>query len=1367
VGLIQGITFSGILPATVEDQLSTPAQYKSRSESNPLPRISDARRQIVEKARQAWIKKLIDVSRRNNLLYYRPLKTGTLDLSAAPAEEIRKLLAGENVAASKLLPDIEDEALNKSLRDISRRALENLEEKGLSTLFLTFGMATWPATDSGRAAEAPVLLLPVTLTKREGSNSYHLSSTGNFQLNLALLHVLQDEFKLTLQSDELLAQFSGDAEDGTVCDVKGICGEIQKRMKETKGFEIVFKTILGNFAFQKMAMVKDLRERASDLAAHSVIAAIAGDGEAKSEMNAKQVDPDPREFDTVLPENEFAVLDADSSQQNAIAAVLAGQSRVIHGPPGTGKSQTITNLIANLAATGQRVLFVAEKKAALDVVKRRLEEVGLGHLAIVLHGADLSPKKVMQQVAHTLQVVRTAVPVNCQQVHTQLVDRRNRLNAHVTRMHSLREPVRKSLYEMQGLVLQLGNSVKSSTRWRGDELLRMTPPVDRQITDLLTEAGGLASIFLRTDPSPWTGANLPTGDSVQTTLDLVEKIRFEALPRFLESVKGITDAGIRPPDSLAETSKLADLLEGVLITLSIYSPEIYGFDLESVLRSLRAGKDGGVSAVWAWCFNSNYRQARTSLLTLRTAGKASTTQLCKELIAAAAQLRVWSTWAVRQPYPVAFENIEKHVQNLRRLSDDVKTLNAVVPLQRVSQLSVPAFTQLLRSLGDDHSTPFQIPKLMQIEADLVTAGAAKLIDEVRSLKPDPKSWPAIFTHAWLSSALDHISQKDPEIRGFIGSTHNRYVGDFTRLDEERINLASDRVRRAHGERAIATMNANPSGEQLIRAEATKMRRHLPLRKVFAQAADVLTAVCPCWMASPLSVSQLLDSGHQYFDFVIFDEASQVLPEDAIPSILRGNKLVVAGDSKQLPPTTFFAAADDDYDSEEESVATEGYESLLDAMNSFLNGSYLDWHYRSRDESLINFSNHYIYQDRLVTFPGPGGPPAISHVLVEQEFGVDGQEDSCSSEVQRVVALALEHARSYPEQTLGVITMGIKHMNRVQAGLDQALEKQSALGAFFDTGKRERFFVKNLERVQGDERDAIIISIGYGKDRAGNLPLRFGPLLPEGGRRRLNVAVTRARQRLTVVSYFSHVDLDLARVRPGTGVELLRNYLQYASTNGKRLGDSEVTGEPLNAFEAEVFDSLSSKGIRLIPQLGASRFRIDMVAEHPKKPGRYVLAIECDGASYHCSYTARDRDRLRQQQLEGLGWRFHRIWSTDWFMRKEDEIQRALKAFGESVQFADKLDGGVVQPNHGNGDHHSTAATTLQRGPRPSIPVRTSISEYGSVELIQLVKWITSDGQLRTDDQIIDEIVPILGFSRRGVRIEDAVRNAIAQLRTRS
>jgi restriction endonuclease-like protein/AAA domain-containing protein len=250
----------------------------------------------------------------------------------------------------------------------------------------------------------------------------------------------------------------------------------------------------------------------------------------------------------------------------------------------------------------------------------------------------------------------------------------------------------------------------------------------------------------------------------------------------------------------------------------------------------------------------------------------------------------------------------------------------------------------------------------------------------------------------------------------------------------------------------------------------------------------------------------------------------------------------------------------------------------------------------------------------VTFPGPGGPPVIDQILANQELGVDGQEESSNAEVRNVVGLVLEHARKRPTETLGVITMGIRHMDRVQAVLDRELEKTPELHEFFDPNRSERFFIKNLERVQGDERDAIIISIGYGKDRAGNLPLRFGPLLSDGGRRRLNVAITRSRQRLTVVSSFSHLDIDVSRIRPGSGVELLRNYLQYASSNGKRLGDTQLTSIPLNDFEADIFDVLSGQGLKLVPQVGASRFRIDMVAEHPNKPGRFVLAIECDGAT---------------------------------------------------------------------------------------------------------------------------------------------------------
>ena len=920
---------------------------------------------------------------------------------------------------------------------------------------------------------------------------------------------------------------------------------------------------------------------------------------------------------------------------------------------------------------------------------------------------------------------------------------------------------------MQGLILRLQRNVESSVRWRGADLARFTPEVSQQVSDLLAEAGGLASLFLRTDTSPWTGAVLADGGGVQKALDLVQQMHTETLPHCLTSIHTVSNqTGLKRPGALAGLRELADLLEAVEKGLAIYSPKIYQQDLESLLHDLAPGREGGLAAAWALCTNGSYRRARTAILSVRRE-KAPTKTLFSELTDAIETKKRWARASEEKSVPAQVDGSAKHVTALRGLVTDVESLAKIFPVRRIDQCSLDELTSLTSALEADRRTPHQLPKLNQIERSLESAGVGKIVVEIRSRKPDTRVWSDTFQYAWLASALDSISQSDPEIGGFVGSTHGRYVDDFTHLDEERIVLAVDRVRRAHAERAIGAMNANPAGEQLIRAEAGKMKRHLSLRKVFSQAADVLTAVCPCWMASPLSVSQLLDSGKQYFDFVIFDEASQVLPEDAVPSVLRGHRLVVAGDSKQLPPTTFFAASDDDESvADEEASGTEGFESLLDTMNSFLNSSYLDWHYRSRDESLINFSNWHIYQNRLVTFPGPGGPPAISHVLVNQQFGVDGQEESCSAEVQAVVGLVLEHARKTPDLTLGIITMGIRHMTRIQAALDQALEEHSELGAFFDPNKSERFFIKNLERVQGDERDAIIISIGYGKDRAGKLPLRFGPLLPEGGRRRLNVAVTRARQKLAVVSSFSYLDVDLSRVRPGTGVELLRNYLQYAASNGKRLGDANLTSEPLNAFEAEVFDCLSSTGLKLIPQMGASQFRIDMVAEHPTKPGRYVLAIECDGASYHSSYTARDRDRLRQQQLENLGWRFHRIWSTDWFTRKEAEIQRATKAFEDAVLFADRLDHGTADSNnhHGNGrarEQVEVGSVAPQRGSRPQVPMRTLISQYGILELAQLLSWIASDGQLRTDDQIINEMVAALGFSRRGARIERAIQTAIA------
>ena len=666
-----------------------------------------------------------------------------------------------------------------------------------------------------------------------------------------------------------------------------------------------------------------------------------------------------------------------------------------------------------------------------------------------------------------------------------------------------------------------------------------------------------------------------------------------------------------------------------------------------------------------------------------------------------------------------------------------------------------------QKIAGEDSTPYRVSRVCEIEKSLRERGVERLVEEIRTSKLPAKDWIPRFEFIWLSSTLDLAALSDPGVRAFVGSTHNGYVEDFQKLDASRIELASARVRRAHGEHAIKVMNEFPNQESIIRSEAAKSRRHKPLRRIFVEASDVLTAVCPCWMASPLSVCQLLGA-KTIFDYVIFDEASQILPEDAIPSIVRAKHAIVAGDNHQLPPTTFFAASDED-DDESEADGT-GYESLLDMMIPFVRGFHLNWHYRSCDESLIAFSNHHIYDDRLVTFPGAGTAKAISHVFVDSIPTSDLQEDSSGPEVNKVVELIMEHARTTPDVSLGVITMGIKHANRIQAALDQELNDEAEFSEFFDTGKNERFFIKNLERVQGDERDAIIISVGYGKNRGGSLPLSFGPILSQGGRRRLNVAVTRAKQKVTVVSSFKYSDIDSSKVRPQTGLEFLKNYLEYASSGGRLITSGELSTEPMNEFELDVYEALTSNGIVLVPQLGCSKFRIDFAACHPSSPGKYVLAIECDGATYHSSYTARDRDRLRQQQLERLGWTFHRIWSTDWFLRRQEEIDRVLQAYEKAVQKSNGNGRSGPGPASSRNRSQQTPADqprALRTSLHAPIPVRNSIDEYSPRELQNLLRWVKSDGKLRTNDELVDEMFEALPFSRRGSRIDAALKRVVA------
>lgn len=1340
---------------------------------------NSARRQRIEAARATWIDRLIDLSRRNNLLYYRPLIGGTIDIADGNVA-LENLLAGKTVPAQSLLPNSAERPAR--ILNIARKALENQEEKGLNTLYLCVGFASWTADDGGRDIKAPIIMIPVEFRQRgRDQSAIDVELAGEAGVNPVLLHILSTDFDIHLTPEEILAAGSEEKSPETPEHEEDIeskagylacCQILLKHSAGLSGFALSNDAVIGNFAFAKLAMVNDLKESETALELHDTIAAIAGDNEARAGLQSTQVDIDPHSLDLLSPDQEFSVVEADSSQQSAIGGIVAGQCAVVHGPPGTGKSQTITNLIATLVAQGKTILFVAEKRAALEVVQRRLQACGLDHLAIDLHGAEQSPRRVMECIARTLNTVRNAHQPHAADLHRQFCDRRVKLNAHDSRMHTPCARTGKTVYAMQGELLRLPSAAQTPLRWRGAELQALGPSQASEIRDLLHEAAGSEALFLRTDPSPWTGARFTDGSSVESAIDAAQRLAHEGWAALAREQQALTQAvSFASAPTLTGLSSSIQLLREVHSSLETFAPEAFQDDLQSLLAQLEKAKGSGLKALWLRLVDSGFKTAYREVLRVRRGLKAPIAALTSEVGKLLAQKTRWTSLSNAQSLPSAYPGLASLERAYADLSKMLVILQAAFGESDWNQTPLHALEARTNRCAGDTTTPYRLLRLTSIEDNLARLGAKRLVDELRSRKVPAEVWAETFQFAWLNSSLDELAAADLEVKGFVGEVHSHYVEDFKRLDIDRLKAARERVIRAHAESAIVAMNAHPEQHALVKQEAAKSRRHKPLRTLFREAGDVLTAVCPCWMASPLSVSQLIDRSAK-FDYVIFDEASQVLPEDAIPSIMRGNYVVVAGDNKQLPPTGFFSASSDE-DGENELV--DGYESLLDMMLPFVKSFHLDWHYRSHDEALIAFSNHHIYDDRLVTFPGPGGPPAIRHVLVEDIPGGDGQEESSNAEVARVVALVIEHAQQRPELSLGVITMGIRHALRVQAAMDQALKAHPELHAFFDTERAERFFIKNLERVQGDERDCIIMSIGYGKDRGGNLPLRFGPILAEGGRRRLNVAVTRARETMTVVSSFAALDIDPAKVRPGTGLEFLRNYLQYASSEGRLLGPGDVTGEPMNGFEADVYDTLTARGMKLVPQVGCSQFRVDFGVCHPEAPGRFVLAIECDGASYHSSYTARDRDRLRQQQLENLGWRFHRIWSTDWFLRKHEEVERTWDAVQQAIAAANSLPSATPAPSHSGSPEPVEIEPATPVSPDlasnrsslfPPIPKRGNITEYTRAELRALYEWVVSDGKLRSDDELADEMFAGLPFARRGARIEAVLRAAIADCETR-
>lgn len=555
-------------------------------------------------------------------------------------------------------------------------------------------------------------------------------------------------------------------------------------------------------------------------------------------------------------------------------------------------------------------------------------------------------------------------------------------------------------------------------------------------------------------------------------------------------------------------------------------------------------------------------------------------------------------------------------------------------------------------------------------------GLAPFLDAIGGISAvnAPQAFEKRFYRLWVSAALE----QHPSLADFNQAKGGDLLEKHRLLDVTVRKLAIARTQAVASSAATRVRSAGdvPDSEVgILRYELQKRKRVKPLRKLFAEIPNVLQALKPCLLMSPISVSTYLNAKAIRFDLVVFDEASQLPTAEAVPSISRAHQVVVAGDPNQLPPTSFFETSiiGDDEDDDEDDTANvpAPLESLLDdcvAIVPLFREAHLRWHYRSRDERLIKFSNHYFYDNRLLTFPAAA--PASAGQGVRFVYVPDGIYDRGKSRTNRrearvVARLAIEHSERFPERSLGIVALGLSQREAIEDAIAEELGTRPDLVPFFDSSRDEAVFIKSLENVQGDERDTMLISVGYGHDERGGLSMNFGPINMDGGWRRLNVLVTRAKWECVLVS--SLRGSELAAVNPNNrGAVALRDFLEFADRRGELpFQPTTITEGETNDFEDAVRAAIVDRGFTLDAQVGASQYRIDLAVRDRRDSTRYVLGIECDGASYHSSRTARDRDLLRQQVLHGMGWRIHRVWSTEWFYERDQAIDGILRSIEQA------------------------------------------------------------------------------------------------------
>lgn len=1083
-----------------------------------------------------------------------------------------------SITQNKLVSFLSETELSNAVKYIYRTSRTALEENGTNSLFLALGFVKWfEDSKSDTARFAPVLLLPVNIIRKGGQSGYVIRLRDEEMiLNITLAQLLKQQFKIDILHLKNLPL------DEAGVDVQKVFEQVEQAIAPMKNWSLCREMMLGLFSFNKFVMYNDIHGGQEAIKQNKIIASLI---ENKLQIDNITDGQDIKTIDKTVKPNEIAaVLDVDSSQLKAVIESANDKSFILYGPPGTGKSQTITNIIANALYHGKRVLFVAEKMAALEVVQRRLEKIGLGDFCLELHSNKVSKKHFLAQMQKALDVVKIKPSEEYKKTAEELFDKRKELIAYNESLHQ-KDKQGFSLYDL----------INNYLRIQEDEL-------KVNISDTENITPNIISDWQKEISTLEISLKIINGSNASVLRGLDMKYNDEKTENNIK--KALSDYAI--------TNDYTELLK-------------QSFELLNYLdiRSLEDDK-----------FLSLHNQVKKF----------------KE-----EKEKIESKWLIAKIF--AKKQYEK---SLRQYTLSVRT--CLDELKEKCKLWIENYDKrkdwyLWSSTKAKYSSSPFIEALYYIESTNAAPDTAV------------NSFIKTVYHTLIAKQIN----ENANLRQFNGllfdEVINKYRKDASYFQELTKQELYCRLASNIPSQTTQAMASSEMG--ILKRNILSSGRGNSIRNIIDKIPTLLPKLTPCMLMSPISVAQFLnlkdENGNlndNLFDLVIFDEASQMPTSEAIGAIARGKNLIVVGDPKQMPPTSFFATTQ----TEDEEADIDDMESILDDCISLsLPEYYLSWHYRSKHESLITFSNSQYYDNRLYTFPSVDDREKKVK-LVEIEGVYDkGRTRSNIHEAKAIVGEVIRRLKDTElrKKSIGIVSFSKVQQNLIEDLLEEQLNGQPEL-ADYAYNSTEPIFIKNLENVQGDERDVILFSVGYGPDKDGKVSMNFGPLNNIGGERRLNVAVSRARYEMTVFSSLKPEQIDLNRTS-SKGAEGLKAFLEFAKGDDNLIKRNNTETKSANEVINQIANELISQGYEVNLNVGRSKFKVDLAVADKNDKNRYILGILCDGEMYNSTPTARDREIVQPNVLKMLNWRVMRVWSVDFYNNKERVIKQIIEEIESAAQ----------------------------------------------------------------------------------------------------